>query len=54
MDGKWIVLVDIRGNTAFQKSHIKFAVNLRLSMLFLRRIFRGTAVVENVRMPQYS
>ena len=48
MDGKWILLVDIRGNTAFQKSHIKFAVNLRLSTLLLRRIFRGTAAVENV------
>ena len=48
IDGKWILLLDIRGSMAFQKSHIKFAVNLRLSTLLLRRIFRGTAAVENV------
>jgi len=48
MGSKWILLVDIRGNTAFQKSHIRFAVNLHLSKLLLRRIFRGTAAVENV------
>ena len=47
IDGKWILLVDIRGNVAFQKSHVKFAVNLRLSTLLLRRILRGTAAVEN-------
>jgi len=48
IDGKWILLVDIRGNMSFQKSHIKFAVNLHLSSLLLRRILRGTAAVENV------
>ena len=48
IDGKWILLVDIRSNMSFQKSHIKFAANLHLSSLLLRRISRGTAAVENV------
>lgn len=48
IDGKKLVLVDIRTNVAYQKSYIKSAVNLRFSALILRRIFRGTAEVDNV------
>lgn len=46
--GNKLILVDIRGHITYQKSWIKSAVNLRFSALILRRIFRGTAVVENV------
>jgi len=46
--GKQVMLVDIRGHVTYQKSHIKSSLNLRLSTLLMRRIFRGTAAVENV------
>ena len=48
IDGKKLLLVDIRGHITYQKSCIKSAVNLRFSGLILRRIFRGTAEVDNV------
>ena len=47
-DGKKLILVDIRGHITYQKSCIRSAVNLRFSALILRRIVRGTAVVDNV------
>lgn len=46
--GKQLMLVDIRGPVTYQKLHIKSSFNLRLSILLMRRIFRGTAAVENV------
>ena len=48
IDGKKLILVDIRGHITYQKSCIRTAVNLRFSTLILRRIVRGTAVVDNV------
>jgi len=46
--GKQVLLVDVRSSGTYQKSHIKSSLNLRLSTLLMRRIFRGTAAVENV------
>lgn len=48
IDGKKLILVDIRGHITYQKSCIKSAINLRFSTLILRRIFRGTTEVDNV------
>lgn len=48
IDGKKLLLVDIRGHITYQKSCIKSAINLRFSGLILKRIFRGTAEVDNV------